>query len=103
MEISIFLIIILVVLFYFLPAIVASNRKNPQTMSIFVLNLFLGWTLLGWVIALIWACANVSETTETKKVDVIYEIDKLYDLKVRGIITEEDFQKQKEKLLGTNE
>jgi hypothetical protein len=44
-----------VLVIYFLPAIVAVNNKNPQRTAIFVLNLFLGWTLLGWVIALVWA------------------------------------------------
>ena len=38
---------------YFLPTAIATTRKN--TGAIFVLNLFLGWTLLGWVGALIWA------------------------------------------------
>jgi hypothetical protein len=38
---------------YFLPSIVGRKKKNAQ--AIFVLNLLLGWTLLGWVIALIWA------------------------------------------------
>lgn len=49
---------ILFILFYFLPAIVAGNSKHPQKDAITVLNLFLGWTLLGWVIALIWACSK---------------------------------------------
>ncbi len=36
---------------YFLPTIVASNR-NRQSSTVFVINLFFGWTLIGWVIAL---------------------------------------------------
>ncbi len=40
---------------YFLPAVVALGRKHRSTAAIFVLNLFLGWTLLFWVIALVWA------------------------------------------------
>lgn len=39
---------------YFLPTIV--GRKKQQALGIFVLNLLLGWTLLGWVGALVWAC-----------------------------------------------
>lgn len=39
---------------YFIPAIVAWDKKNRD--SILVLNLFLGWTFVGWVIALVWAC-----------------------------------------------
>lgn len=40
---------------YFLPSIEASINQNPNWMSIFLVNLLLGWTLLGWVVALAWA------------------------------------------------
>jgi hypothetical protein len=40
---------------YFLPGIVARVRDHHQENAIVLLNLFLGWTLLGWVIALVWA------------------------------------------------
>jgi hypothetical protein len=43
---------------YFVPSIVASNRMHRNRTAIFVLNLFLGWTLLGWVVALVWAFAQ---------------------------------------------
>jgi len=57
---------VLVVIFfsYFLPAIVAAIRKKTNANAIFILNLFLGWTLLGWVIALIWA-------VKTDQMDII--------------------------------
>lgn len=42
-------------LLYFLPAIIGRHKRDA--MGIFLLNLFLGWTAVGWVIALIWACA----------------------------------------------
>jgi hypothetical protein len=42
-------------LFYFLPSIIAAARSKRDLASIFVLNLLLGWTAIGWVIALIWA------------------------------------------------
>lgn len=40
---------------YFLPCIIAGGRAHPNGTGIFVLNLFLGWSLLGWVVALIWS------------------------------------------------
>ena len=40
---------------YFLPAIIGRDKRDAA--GIFLLNLFLGWTLIGWVIALVWACA----------------------------------------------
>jgi len=41
---------------YFLPAIVASQKKKRNRQAIFILNLCVGWTFIGWVIALVWAC-----------------------------------------------
>ena len=40
---------------YFLPSIVAFARGKRDTASIVLLNFFLGWTMIGWVIALVWA------------------------------------------------
>jgi len=40
---------------YFIPAIVAFARNKRDAVSILVLNFFLGWTAIGWVIALVWA------------------------------------------------
>jgi hypothetical protein len=40
---------------YFLPSIIAVARQKRNTLSIFLLNLFLGWTLIGWVLALVWS------------------------------------------------
>jgi hypothetical protein len=41
---------------YFLPWIVAKIRRHRQSLAIGVLNLFAGWTLLGWIVAIVWAC-----------------------------------------------
>lgn len=49
---------------YFLPAIVACNRGHHNRLAITVLNLVLGWTLLGWLIALVWACTAVRRQVE---------------------------------------
>lgn len=40
---------------YFLPTIVALVRHKRKVVSILLLNLFLGWTLIGWIVALVWA------------------------------------------------
>lgn len=49
------LLIIIALVIYFLPSFVAMVRKNTQTVAIFILNLTLGWTILGWIGALVWA------------------------------------------------
>ena len=41
--------------FYFLPTFVAILRDHHNATAIGVLNFFLGWTFLGWVIALVWS------------------------------------------------
>jgi Superinfection immunity protein len=43
------------IILYFLPSIIAFARSKRDATSIFVLNFLLGWTLIGWVIALVWA------------------------------------------------
>ncbi len=45
---------------YFLPSVVGDRKRNRW--AIFTLNLLLGWTILGWIGALVWAfCAEPSE------------------------------------------
>lgn len=41
-----------IVIGYWAPAIVAFVRRVPNKVSVLVINLFLGWTLIGWVVAL---------------------------------------------------
>lgn len=40
---------------YFVPTAVALMRGHPNAAPIVVVNLFLGWSLVGWVVALAWA------------------------------------------------
>lgn len=40
---------------YCLPIIVAFMRGHPNTAAIAVLTVFLGWSLIGWAVALAWA------------------------------------------------
>ncbi len=58
-PIAAFLWTIVVLAVYFLPGIVAVERKHPQATAIFALNLLLGWTILGWIAALVWSLTAV--------------------------------------------
>jgi hypothetical protein len=40
---------------YFLPAIIAAARHTHNSTGILLLNLFLGWTMVGWFVALLMA------------------------------------------------
>jgi hypothetical protein len=42
-------------LLYFLPSIIAAHRDHPNRTTILILNTFLGWTFIGWIIALVWS------------------------------------------------
>lgn len=46
--------------FYFLPSIIAKVWKQKNFTAILILNLFLGWSFIGWVIALVWAFKHES-------------------------------------------
>jgi hypothetical protein len=45
-------------LIYLFPTLIATLRGHNNTVPIFVINLFFGWSLLGWVVALVWATIN---------------------------------------------
>ena len=55
MAIFLIPVILFGIVFYFIPSIVAFARHHRQSLAIFLLNLFAGWTFIGWVAALIWA------------------------------------------------
>lgn len=43
---------------YFLPSLIAAARHTHNAVGIFFLNLFLGWTGIGWIIAFIIALCS---------------------------------------------
>ena len=61
MDLEVLTMLLFAVFFYFLPSIIGGDKKRFA--GIFVLNLFLGWTVLGWIASLIWA---VSDTKKEK-------------------------------------
>jgi hypothetical protein len=50
------LLILFALACYFLPTIIGRNKKSSA--GIFALNFFLGWTVIGWIIALVWALSS---------------------------------------------
>lgn len=51
---------------YMLPFVVAFMRGHPATLGIFLVNLFLGWSVIGWIVAFVWALS--ATTTEIRVV-----------------------------------
>lgn len=45
----------IVAVVYCLPMIIAVRHRHRRHKAITMLNVFLGWTVLGWLVALAWA------------------------------------------------
>lgn len=104
---------------YFLPTFIAIKRKKPNVALILLLNFFLGWTVAGWVIALIWASgsgsgspavvvnnhqyAHKEEKIEFPGQSLHNKLDslrRLKDLLDSGALSQEEYEQEKAKLLG---
>jgi amino acid permease len=60
-------IITVSIFFAFMPALVAYSRGTKNKIPVLIINLFLGWTLIGWVIALAMAYSHDVEPKVAKK------------------------------------
>lgn len=56
------LVLLILVVAYFLPSLIVFLRKRTNLAAVFALNLFLGWTFIGWVVSLVWALSKGKET-----------------------------------------
>lgn len=96
------LFFIFLLFLYFIPSFVAFNRKHQSKLAILALNIFLGWTFIGWVISLVWSLSGTTGNTDSIKHNtnnIALEIEQLAALKEKGIITESEFQKKKKDIL----
>ena len=53
------ILIVAGIIVYWVPSIMAAVRRVPNTGSVVVINLFLGWTVVGWVVALAMASRSI--------------------------------------------
>ena len=59
------LIIIFSIILFLLPIIIAISRNHPNKVAIILINVLVGWTGIGWLIALIWSVLAIpSERSE---------------------------------------
>jgi hypothetical protein len=88
-------------LFYFAPSILAVLGNNDSAGGVIVVNIFLGWTFIGWVIALVWTLSGPkSKRVIRKRTSDADQLEKLARLKDRGHLSEKEFNSQKKKLLN---
>jgi hypothetical protein len=55
-EVAIAWVLTVLSLGYFLPWAVAATRGKSNSLAVGLVNFLLGWTLVGWVVALVMAC-----------------------------------------------
>lgn len=65
-------------LIYFIPTIVAAKKKSPKLKMIILLDVFLAWTFVAWVVCLVLACkksapAQIPEAPEETKTPEVEE------------------------------
>lgn len=49
---------VLFILIYLCPTCIAARRNHNNRAAIGIINIFLGWTLIGWVVSLAWAFSD---------------------------------------------
>lgn len=64
------------IVFYFIPIAVAQYRKSLNMTTVVLLNIFLGWTVIGWIIALIIAFAGDSATQVQRHKELMDALNK---------------------------
>ncbi|MDR1939344.1 MAG: superinfection immunity protein [Clostridiales bacterium] len=40
---------------YFIPTVIALSRNHRNKVGVILLNIFLGWTFVGWIVSLVWS------------------------------------------------
>jgi len=121
-AILVLFVIYLIIYIYFLPYNTAKSNNHPNTDLIFILNIFAGYTIIGWLLLLIWAhkvgtvtsSVNAPQRSEfelntapsdikrvrIENLSVADELQKLHELKEKGVITQNEFSTAKERLIG---
>ena len=58
------IMLMLIAILYMLPTLIAHARDIPQRQTITILNIVLGWTLIGWLVAFFWAMSAQTAADE---------------------------------------
>lgn len=92
------IMMLLLIPLFFLPTILAIKNNHPYKIPIIIINILGGllWGV-GWLIALVWCFITPDENSS---IDATNELEKLHELKEKGIITQEEFDAKKKSLLG---
>ena len=94
---SFLMLILMGIMLYFIPTIIAILKKKPNKLAISALNFFLGWSIIGWVVALVWSLSNnssnqsiiITQPAVPANSDKFGELEKLNNLLEKGVISQE--------------
>jgi hypothetical protein len=56
------ILLLLVLILYLLPTVIAFGREHPSRSTLALLNIALGWTLIGWIAVFLWALMAETES-----------------------------------------
>ncbi|TSA54201.1 MAG: superinfection immunity protein [Actinobacteria bacterium] len=102
---------------YFAPAFIAFRHKHPSRWVIAILNVVIAWSIIGWILLLIWATRAEHRAPVNVTVNVVAndyknirlegqdnaslstELQNLGKLRAKGVLTDSEFGKAKEKRL----
>lgn len=104
-DVTFFIVLIFLVIIYFLPTLIANGNRKRNAEAIAILNLLLGWTVLGWLVALIWGCTKDAKPVtkeiimKPKEKTITQKIEELTELKDKGLITQDEYEAKRAKLL----
>jgi len=76
-------VLLIIVVVYFIPSMMAYSMNKKDRFSILALNIFLGWTIAGWIGAFIWSLWEEKKTRvnpEVESLDIDGEKGELKDL-----------------------
>lgn len=62
--------IVLGTVFYFIPALIALIKNRRKSIEIIMINIFLGWTVIGWIIALIMTASGEAKEKKHLKYSI---------------------------------
>jgi Superinfection immunity protein len=115
-QAGIYAVFLLALGLYLLPTVIAIFARHPVAVGIAVLNILLGWTVIGWVAAFVWACIKPPRVTVMQtyqptstpppvplpvKPRIEDELEALQRLRERKLITEEEFVLKRNRLLDS--
>jgi hypothetical protein len=85
-----------------LPTIIATRKNLPHKVPIILVNIFGGMFFgIGWLIALVW-CFTKPGNQQSELIKAAKEIEKLHQLKEKGVIGQVEFDSKKKELMDMN-